>query len=626
MASGGPQAALPLAAEAAQLAEDIRGYGVALPVSRVHVPGELQWLLPLYKPFRWMLQQMAERCVQPVVEFDVDSCVADLQSWVVDAFILPEESKKLPAYRVLRTQLADWIDAMHLLKPLQSPNFLRAHLEELCALAGQPPPAGKEAFTVQMFLDLQPTAAHRPAVEKVTQAAAQQVHMNTVLQATYDFLHNTPIPLDRDEEGPVLVEAGCPTLLEELEDHHCHLDELMADPYSNTLRPRLSQARADVSHVADLLRRLCTAQTLSAKLRPVMGVLTVARRIDRSGRFAPAVAALRQTLQDLATGASKLADLAEAHSCLTDTTLPLLRCFDHIQQELTEYLREKQEHCPRLHFLPEADLLALLCTTDLSATLPPLLPRLFPAVRRFRVRDGLGVGADGAALEVVNFAAPCALPASGLDSVIVLHLSLQDRMRRLLGEAVAELQPLLATGAGPLPPDLLERFPAQILTCVLRLIWTDWVEGSLPQGLGGSGGPSPAEGAPLASLARLRLLASSGEAALPEQGLDEPRRDGLSTSPPLSPNFRDGLRRPTSPAFARMHSTTSLSPEFSFRTTMRRDSGPRCLGPWGALMQVGRPLRPSSATYRAMALASRDAAPSVARQTSYRSSVRAGPA
>lgn len=59
---------------------------------------------------------------------------------------------------------------------------------------------------VQLHTHRVTSACH---TEKVTQAAAQQVHMNTVLQATYDFLHNTPIPLDRDEEGPVLV---CPVV------------------------------------------------------------------------------------------------------------------------------------------------------------------------------------------------------------------------------------------------------------------------------------------------------------------------------------------------------------------------------------------------------------------------------
>eukprot|EP01012_Entosiphon_sulcatum_P017223 TRINITY_DN2201_c0_g1_i4.p1 TRINITY_DN2201_c0_g1~~TRINITY_DN2201_c0_g1_i4.p1 ORF type:complete len:3572 (-),score=436.55 TRINITY_DN2201_c0_g1_i4:37-10752(-) len=219
------------------------------------------------------------------------------------------------------------------------------------------------------------------------------------------------------------------------------------------------------------------------------------------------------------------------------------------QEDLHSALEHRRQLFPKLWIIDNLQLLHLVSPSTTVQTVRPYLELLFPGVRQLQLEGTKIIGVSSASGETLKLLTPV---DTTLDTWL-LHLdqAVTAAMKHATCSVVQAMSPV-TLGTSPFSIQLLESFPAQLLSVGLHLIWTDWVEGAMglpPQKdsaiLTGSRRP----GSPV--LQRLSTLTSP--LAMSSSSIIDSK---IETTRPFSRGMSAGSQTPGTPNTSKLNSSS----------------------------------------------------------------------
>jgi dynein heavy chain 1 len=159
---------------------------------------------------------------------------------------------------------------------------------------------------------------------------------------------------------------------------------------------------------------------------------------------------------------------------------------DKVQRALTEYLERERASFPRFYFVGDEDLLEIIGNSKDILRVMKHLKKMFAGIATISLDDDLTriegmISREG---ETVPFRTPILLkdyPKIN-DWLAKIESEMQISLALLLSDAVSELHKFYSNGASLEPATLLswiEKYPAQLVSLAMQVVWTSSVESSL---------------------------------------------------------------------------------------------------------------------------------------------------
>jgi len=447
----------------------------------VKTQGELEKLDKLYNLYLKVTETIAKWDDTLWVELpnEIEKMTESIEQFQKDCQRLPMDTKKYPAYIVLKQKLDDMDELLPLIENLSDVSVKDRHWEHLISLCNKDIDYTNENFTLKDLLSAN-LLEFKEDIEDIYDSATKQLKIERQLkediEAYWETAEMEVKPYQQFLE-PCTIGGSVAIHQEKLEDHIMQLVQMSAMRQVEPFRPEVTQKLNTYTEVTDTLEKWLKIMTYWMNL---VAVFT-------TGDIAKAMPLESKTFRNVDQQWKKIMERAHEQKnfiacCQNDilkNSLPKLQQdLEFCQKKLDKYLEGKRQVFPRFYFCSPNDLLKILSLGSDPHQVQDDFALLFDSVKKvtFDKTDRRLINSIhydlGGREETVDFDEP--VKGEGLIEEWLCKVE-SEMQRSVRSICAGGAQEVFSMGLG----DFVQKYIAQVALLGIQILWTQKITEAL---------------------------------------------------------------------------------------------------------------------------------------------------